>query len=168
MLHRAARDKWVIMGNSDKTWSTGGGNGEPLHYSYHKNPMNTTKRGKDMKPEEESLRLEGVQYTSGEEWRATTNSSRKNEASGPKRKWCSVVDLSGGVKVDVKVKSLSHVWLCNPMDCSQPGSAVYGDSSSKNTGKGCHALLQRIFQTQGSNPGLLNCRQTLYPLNYSS
>ena len=96
MLHRAARDKWVIMGNSDKTWSTGGGNGKPLHYSYCKNPMNTTKRGKDMKPEEEPHRLEGVQYTSGEEWRATTNSSRKNEAAEPKWKGCSSVDVSGG------------------------------------------------------------------------
>ena len=26
---------------------------------------------------------------------------------------------------------------------------------------GCHSLLQRIFSTQGSNPGLLHCRQTL-------
>ena len=31
---------------------------------------------------------------------------------------------------------------------------------------GCHFLLQGIFLTQGSNPGLLYCRQTLYCLNY--
>ena len=30
----------------------------------------------------------------------------------------------------------------------------------------CHSLLQRIFLTQGSNPGLLNCRQILYHLSY--
>ena len=30
------------------------------------------------------------------------------------------------------------------------------DSPGKNTEVGCHALLQGIFQTQGSNPGLLN------------
>ena len=35
--------------------------------------------------------------------------------------------------------------------------------SSKNTGMGCHDLLQGIFPTQGLNPGLLQCRQTLYP-----
>ncbi|XP_055426747.1 uncharacterized protein LOC129645509 [Bubalus kerabau] len=35
------------------------------------------------------------------------------------------------------------------------------DSPGKNTGVGCHALLQRIFPTQGSNPGLLHCRQIL-------
>ena len=32
----------------------------------------------------------------------------------------------------------------------------------KNTGVGCRFLLQRIFPTQGSNLGLLHCRQTLY------
>ena len=31
------------------------------------------------------------------------------------------------------------------------------DSPGKNTGVGCHALLQGIFLTQGSNPGLLHC-----------
>jgi len=39
--------------------------------------------------------------------------------------------------------------LCDPMDCSPP---VHGDSPGKNTGVGCHALLQGIFPTQGSNP----------------
>ena len=37
--------------------------------------------------------------------------------------------------------------LCDPMDCSTPGS-VHGDSPSKNDGMGCHALLQKIFPTQ--------------------
>ena len=32
--------------------------------------------------------------------------------------------------------------LCNLMDCSPPGSSVRGDSPGKNTGVGCHALLQ--------------------------
>ena len=32
---------------------------------------------------------------------------------------------------------------------------------AKNTGVGCHSLLQGIFLTQGSNPGLLHYRQTL-------
>ena len=31
---------------------------------------------------------------------------------------------------------------------------------------GCHFLLQRILPTQGSNPGLLHCRQILYQLSY--
>ena len=49
--------------------------------------------------------------------------------------------------------------LCDPMDCSLPGSSVHGDSLGKNTGVGCHVFLQGIFPTQGSNPGLLHCRQ---------
>ena len=39
------------------------------------------------------------------------------------------------------------------------------DSQGKNTGVGCHFLLQGIFLTQGSNPGLLHCRQILYHLS---
>ena len=34
------------------------------------------------------------------------------------------------------------------------------DFPGKNTGVGCHFLLQGIFLTQGSNPGLLHCGQT--------
>ena len=41
----------------------------------------------------------------------------------------------------------SHVRLCDPMDCSPPGSSVHG--------MGCHALHQGIFLTQISNPRLL-------------
>ena len=55
--------------------------------------------------------------------------------------------------------------LCDPMDCSPPGSCVLGDSPGKNTGVGCHALLHGIFRTQGSNPGLPHCRQILYQLS---
>ena len=36
----------------------------------------------------------------------------------------------------------SRPTLCDPMDCSSPGSSVRGDSPGKNTGVGCHALLQ--------------------------
>ena len=56
--------------------------------------------------------------------------------------------------------------LCNPMDCSPPGSSVHGDSPGKNTKMGCHALLQGIFPTQGSNPGLLLCRRILYQVSH--
>ena len=38
------------------------------------------------------------------------------------------------------------------------------DFLGKSTGVGCHFLLQGIFPTQGSNPGLPHCRQTLYRL----
>ena len=56
--------------------------------------------------------------------------------------------------------------LCDPKDCSPPGSSVHGDSLGKNTGVGCPALLEGIFPTQGSNPGLPHCKQILYCLSY--
>ena len=45
--------------------------------------------------------------------------------------------------------------LCNPVDCSPPGSSVHGDSPGKNTRVGCRALLPGIFPTQGLNLYLL-------------
>ena len=46
--------------------------------------------------------------------------------------------------------------LCDLMDCSPPCSSIRGDSPGKNTKEGCHALLQGIFWTQGSNLCLLH------------
>ena len=40
------------------------------------------------------------------------------------------------------------------------------DFPGKNTGVGCHCLLQEIFPTQGLNPSLLLCRQMLYHLSH--
>ena len=54
------------------------------------------------------------------------------------------------------------VTLCDPMDCSSPGSSVHGDSPVKNTGVGCHALLQEVFPAKGLNPGLPHCGRILY------
>ena len=36
--------------------------------------------------------------------------------------------------------------LCDPMDCSLPGSSVHGGSPGKTTGVGCYALLQGSSQ----------------------
>ena len=52
------------------------------------------------------------------------------------------------------------------MDCSCPGSSVHGGSPGKNTEVACHALLQRFFPAQESNPGLPHCRQILYRLSH--
>ena len=46
-----------------------------------------------------------------------------------------------------------------------PGSCPW-DSPGKNTGVGCHFILQGIFLTQESNPGLLHCRPILYHLSH--
>ena len=137
--------------------------------------------------------------------------------------WQSRESRHNPTSVCLRAKSLqSCLTLCNPMDCSPPGSSAHGfsrqeywsglpcplpghlpdpgmertspalqvefftteppgkvkvkllsrvrifarllhpwDSPGKNTGVGCHFLLQAIFPTQGSNPGLPHCRQTL-------
>ena len=57
--------------------------------------------------------------------------------------------------------------LCDPMDCSLPGSSIHGIFPGKNSGVGCHFLLQRIFLIQGSNPhlsGLLSWQVGSVPL----
>ena len=76
----------------------------------------------------------------------------------------------------------------DPVDYSLPGSSVHGifqakvlewgaiafsdgpyspwNSLRQNTGVGSLSLLQGIFPTQGSNPGLLHCRQILYQLSH--
>ena len=67
----------------------------------------------------------------------------------------------------VKVKSLSHVWLWNPMDCMQPPRLLHPwDFSGKNLKWVAISFSRAIFVTQGLNPGLLHCRQTLYPLSH--
>ena len=45
----------------------------------------------------------------------------------------------------------SCLTLCDPMDCSPSASSVHADSSGKNTGVGCHALLLGDL----SNPGIV-------------
>ena len=78
-------------------WSTGEGNGKPLHYSCLENPMNSMKKRKGMTLKDEVPRLVGNQYTIGEKWR---NNSRKNEEMEPNLKQCPVVDVtSDGSKV---------------------------------------------------------------------
>ena len=46
MSHKATQDRWVIVESSDKTWSTGEGNGKPLQYPCLENPINSMKRQK--------------------------------------------------------------------------------------------------------------------------
>ena len=73
--------------------ATGGGNLKPLQYSCCENHEQY----------EKAKRYEGVQYATGKEQRAITNSPRKNEETGPKQKQWSVVHVSGGQ---------SKVWCC--------------------------------------------------------
>ena len=63
--------------------------------------------------------------------------------------------------VTVKVAQLCSP-LCDPMDSTDSP----WNSPGQNTGVGSLSLLQGIFPTQGSNPGLLPCRQILYQLSH--
>jgi len=81
MACRATHDGGVIVGSSDKMWSTGEGNGKPLQNSCLENSMNSMKRQKNRTLQDEVPRLVGVQYATGEEW---MYNSRKNEEKEPK------------------------------------------------------------------------------------
>ena len=88
---RATQDGRVMVESSDKTWSTGKGNGKPLQYSCLENPMNRKKRQKDRTLKDELPRSVGAQYATGDQWR---NNSRKNERIALKQKQHPVVDVT--------------------------------------------------------------------------
>ena len=84
--------------------------------------------------------------------------------------WCQCVDseLTNCFKSVLCLVAQSCPTLCDPMDCSPPGFSVHENSPGKNSEVGCHALLQGVFPTQGSNPGLLHFRQILYHLSHQA
>ena len=91
-----------MVESSDKTWSTGEGNGKLLQYACLENPKNSMKWQKDKTLKDELPRSVGAQYTTGDQWR---NNSRKNEGMEPKQKEYPAVDVTGDrSKVDA-VKS---------------------------------------------------------------
>ena len=102
---RATQDGWVLVESSDKTWSTGEGNGKPLQYSCQDNSMKSLKRQKDSYLKDELPRSVGAQYATGEQWR---NNSRKNEETKPKQKQHPVVDVT---------RDRSKVQFCKKQYC---------------------------------------------------
>ena len=66
----------------------------------------------------------------------------------------------------VVVELLSCVQLLRPHGLKPARLLCPWDSPGKNIGVGCHFLLQEIFPTQESNPGLPHYRQTLYHLSH--
>ena len=86
-----------MVESSDKTRSTGEGNGKPLQYFCLENSKNRVKRQKDRTLKDELPRSIGAQYATGDQWR---NNSRRNEETKPKQKQHPVVDVNGdGSKV---------------------------------------------------------------------
>ena len=72
--------------------------------------------------------------------------------------------LTIGPRVKVIVAQLC-LTVCDPMDCSPPGSSVCGILQARIL-DGLHSLPHGIFLTQGLNSGLLRCMQILYCLSY--
>ena len=82
----ATQDGQVMVESSDKTWSTGEGNGKSLQYSCLENPMNSMKRQKDRTLKDELPRSVGAQMLlekSGEitpermkRWRQSENNNQ--------------------------------------------------------------------------------------------
>ena len=90
--HGATQDGRVILERSDRMWSTGEGNGKPLHYSCLENPMNSIKRQNDRTLKGELPGSVDARYATGDQWR---NNSRKNEGMEPKQQQHPVVDVTG-------------------------------------------------------------------------
>ena len=88
----ATQDGSVMVERSERMWSTGEGNGKPLHYSCFENTMNSMKRQKDKTLKDELPRLVCAQYATGDQWR---NNSRKNEGMEPLKKQHPAVDGTG-------------------------------------------------------------------------
>ena len=111
-------------------WSTGEGNGKPLHYSCFENPMNSMKRQNDRLFKEELPGLVSAQYATGDQWR---NNSRKNEGMDPKQKQHPVVDVTADRS---KVRCCKKQYLHRNLECQvhesrQIGSGQTGDGKSE-------------------------------------
>ena len=89
---RTTQDRQVMLESSDKTWSTGEGNGKPLHLSaLYLSAFSYCSWGSQGK-NTELPRSVGAQYATRDQWR---NNSRKNEEKEPKQKHHPVVDVTG-------------------------------------------------------------------------
>ena len=124
--------RWMGHGGerSDRTWSTGEGNGKPLQYFCLENPMNSMKRQNDRILKEELPRLVGAQYATGDQWR---NNSRKNEGMEPKQKQYPAVIVTGDRS---KVQYYKEQYCIRNLECQvhesrQIGSGQTGDGKSE-------------------------------------
>ena len=115
-------------------------------------------------------------------YRENLKIKRCNESMLPQVHWKSCLSKLSGLEIPSFFFFIyPHSWekaetlaaqscptICDAMDYSPPGYSLW-NSVGENTGVGCYSLLQGIFPTQGSNPGLLcllHCRQILYHLSH--
>ena len=77
--------------------------------------------------------------------------------------------LSTGQEAAIKEKvtvAQSFPTLSTLIDCGPPSSSVHGILQARMLERATIPFSKRIFPTQGSNPGLLHCRQLLYYLDF--
>ena len=99
-------------------------------------------------------------------WRATVHTAWSHKVSDTT--YLEMIDNAVIVSAGHKLLLVAQSWLTlgNPMDCSPTRLLCPWDSPSKNTGVGCHTVLQGIFLTQGSNWRLLRWRADSVPLTH--
>ena len=143
--------------------STCRGTTEPMCHKYC-NSCNSSLRATTLRP----VHLEPVVHhqrnhhdekpTHGNEEQPLLSTSRE---SPRKQRRPSAAKNGGGGLVAKSCPTLSTPWTAA---CQAPLSM--GFTRQKNTGVGCHFLLQGNYPTQESNRSLLHCRQILYQLSY--
>ena len=88
--------RWTGHGkSSDKTWSTGEGDGKLLQHSCLENPMNSMKRQKDYDTERLTPQVTRCPICY---WRSVEKQFQKDEEAEPKWKQDPILDVSGGEK----------------------------------------------------------------------
>ena len=99
MPSRATQDRWVMVENSDKMWSTGEGKSKPLEHSCLENPMSSMKRQKHrtLKDPDRTLKDAVGHKVSSMLLEKKGNSSRRNEQAEPKQTQCLVVKVKSSV-----------------------------------------------------------------------
>ena len=145
-----------MVESSDKTWSTGEGNGKPFQHSCLENSMNSIKRQNHRTLKDELPRSIGAQYATGDQRR---NNSKKNEEMESKLKQHTGVNVTGdGSKVrSDKEKYCIGTWNVRStnqgklevikQEMERVNIDILGISKLKWTGKGTI-----ISTTVGRNP----------------
>ena len=106
-------------------------------------------------------RLEGVQYATGEEWRAITNSYWKEKAVGPKQKWQSVVDVSHDKNEPQCCKEQYYIgtWIVRPMNQGKL-NVVKQEMSRVN--------INILRTSELAGPKVVSCLNWLFTVSYRS
>ena len=162
----AAPGLWRSLGTSGRA---GKGRGRALSWGScsdtPKRPRGTSPVAEQGGPTQRALPLATPSPLSSE----VTNLHEFPHTSSPSpQRATQMVHGTHGASELLLLSHFSRVRLCDPRDGSPTRLLRPWDSPDKNTGVGCHFLLQGIYPTQGSNQGLLHCRGILYCLSHQA